>query len=251
MALGKFFSPLRNVAKAEIWAFSPHKPVTGPVGASPGQDVTEDKFVFQYWPETLTDTKAVEYAVKQVPGGSHPLYQWVRGGERTLAFTAVFSRDANPTDTDIVQQADLYNRDINAAVWALRRFLYPAYGEGDLKAFPPEFLVLNLPGTAIGGFNDNGPVTTINCLMSRCDVEYRSWFPDGTPRFVTVDLEFQEVVQGPPTDPAWIRFVDRNSFAAAWNSYKEGLLRKASGVNLQTVIQLPRGSYPMTPGQGL
>lgn len=217
---GRFFSPLRKIAQAEIISTTPVRPTNGPVLGGPGSAVASESFVFQYWPESLSDSKSVEYAEKMVPGASHPLYQFVRGGARSLGFSAIFTKDVNTDNPlDPAPQNDTYTRDINAAVWALRRFIYPSYGEGDLKAFPPEFLTLKLPGTALGGFNSSGPVDSLTCIMSRCDVEYRAWFPDGTPRFATVDLEFWETVQGDPREPADIRYVDRFNFSAAWTRY--------------------------------
>jgi len=48
---------------------------------------------FQYYPESIADTKQVSYQPKEVPGGSLPLYQWTGSGERTISFTAVFTTD--------------------------------------------------------------------------------------------------------------------------------------------------------------
>jgi hypothetical protein len=50
---------------------------------------------FQYFPESVADTKAVNYQPKEVPGGSLPLYQWTGSGERTISFTAYFSTDVD------------------------------------------------------------------------------------------------------------------------------------------------------------
>jgi hypothetical protein len=226
-----FYSPSRSLGQAKIISASPQKPVSGPQ-SGPGNSTSRQVFLFQFWPESLSDSKTVEYSTKAVPGGSHPLYQWVRGGERILSFTAVFSRDLNPTQQFTTLNTrgqnvtppvakDKYNVDINAAVWALRRFLYPSYGGSDLKAFPPEVIQLQLDNTAIGGYDTEGPVDIMNCFMTRCDVQVQSWFPDGVPRFATVDLEFHETVQSDPREPADIRYVDRMKFAAAWNRYIE------------------------------
>jgi hypothetical protein len=50
---------------------------------------------FQYFPETLQDTKAVNYQTREVPGGSLPLYQYVNSGERLVTFTAFFTTDVD------------------------------------------------------------------------------------------------------------------------------------------------------------
>lgn len=71
----------------------------------------ENALSFQYFPETLSDTKAVNYSRKNIPGGSHPLYQWISGGERIISFTAHFS-----CDTDLVTGEDDNLFDLNKSV---------------------------------------------------------------------------------------------------------------------------------------
>lgn len=50
---------------------------------------------FQYFPESLSDTKAITYEPKEIPGGSLPLYQYSSSGERTISFTAYFTTDVD------------------------------------------------------------------------------------------------------------------------------------------------------------
>lgn len=50
---------------------------------------------FQYFPDSIADTKAVNYQPKEVPGGSLPIYQWTNSGERTISFTAYFATDVD------------------------------------------------------------------------------------------------------------------------------------------------------------
>lgn len=226
--LGGLFNPSRPLARAQIISTRPAEPTNGPTEGTPGNPASEQIFTFQFWPETLTDSKATEYTEKMVPGGSHPLYQFIRGGARTLSFTAIFTSELNPEQLEEFSstQASQYSVDINAAVWSLRRFIYPSYGTSDLKAFPPEFIQLKLPNTAIGGYDQNGPVDIMDAIMLRCDVEYRSWFQDGTPRFATIDLEFAEQVQGNPSEPANIQFVDRMRFENAWTQFISNQIRR-------------------------
>lgn len=234
--MANYLNPSRKLGVARILSTTPTTPVSGPALGSTGSDVSPSVFEFQFWPESLADTKAVEYAKKTVLGSSHPLYQFIHGGERSLQFTAVFSRDMAPaaqvindgrgqTSTPTVQ-IDKNNVDINAAVWALRRFLYPSYGTSDLKAFPPEILKLQMDNTAIGGYTPNGAVDIMNCIMQTCNVTYHAWFPSGVPRYATVDLEFLETIQS--AEPADLRYVDRLSFSEAWSKYtqRQGALAK-------------------------
>lgn len=124
---------------------------------------------FQYYPDSLSDSKAVNYATKEVPGGSLPLYQYINSGERVVSFTVVFTSDIDyfATDSSIgyrpegagTSETDLF--DSSSAVWDsevnkvneiikrtrasgvsernvfipaallwLRRFVFPRYGNG-------------------------------------------------------------------------------------------------------------------------
>ena len=47
----------------------------------------------QYFPESISDSRSANYEAKDIPGSSHPIYQWVSSGERTLSFTAVFTQE--------------------------------------------------------------------------------------------------------------------------------------------------------------
>ena len=66
---------------------------------------------FQYFPESFSDTKQVNYQTKDVPGGSLPLYQYSGSGSRVIAFTAQFS-------TDVDHLANQQTVDFNAPVGA-------------------------------------------------------------------------------------------------------------------------------------
>ena len=136
-------------------------PLTGADGAAQWRR-------FQYYPETVQDTKQVAYQAKEVPGGSIPLYQYTNSGERQITFTAQFSTDvdhlistgnvdlrapaggwgeqeawagATVRDSLLQTQIDRVQERMRAAgvqgrnpfipgalIW-LRRFLFPRYGE--------------------------------------------------------------------------------------------------------------------------
>jgi hypothetical protein len=48
---------------------------------------------FQYYPDSISDSKAVNWAPKEVPGGSLPMYHYTGSGERNISFTAYFTTD--------------------------------------------------------------------------------------------------------------------------------------------------------------
>lgn len=179
---------------------------------------------FQYYPDSITDSKQVNYSTKEVPGGSLPLYQWVNSGARTISFTAVFTtdvdhyaftaREGKRDQSGLLAKAEaaaarlkavgVNERNVyipGALAW-LRRFMLPRYGEqsevGVPFTEPPRKLLLVLPGTNIhfsgghGGFSGGSAILSI---MTQCDITYESLFPSGNPRIATVQLSFAEVPQ--------------------------------------------------------
>ncbi len=161
----------------------------------------------QYWPETLTDSRGAEWNPRNIPGGSHPIYQWTHGGERRVSFTTMFTTDTRVEDEQAGAedpyadaaanplagiQKGTRDMDIRAAVNWLRYFTYPFYGRGsDLRVFEPPKVILVLPNTGMGHDGSN----YIVAVMTTCDVTYEAWFPNGVPRIIEVQLEFAEVVQ--------------------------------------------------------
>ena len=65
-----------------LWKFKPD-----------GSRDSASGFRFQYFPETLSDTKAINYSSREILGANLPIYQWVSGGERLITFTAIFASD--------------------------------------------------------------------------------------------------------------------------------------------------------------
>lgn len=186
-------------------------------------DADKSSYVgFQYFPETLNDSKAVNYQQKEIPGGSLPLYQWVASGERLISFTAVFTCDvdygATALTTDLssgtaasVTAAALQGRlksagqltrnpDLRGAVAWLRRYMLPTYEgdafEGTNFTKAPNKLRLYIPNSGIGyaggGISSND---SIYCVMTQCEVTYEAFFPSGWCRALTVSLSFAEIPQ--------------------------------------------------------
>lgn len=105
---------------------------------------------FQYFPESISDTKGVNQQNKEIPGASLPLYQWVSSGERLISFTASFTADMDITTNPDLRQGALRRRnpDIRSALLWLRRFLMPSYSAS--RTFPPAKLRLHIPNSGIG-----------------------------------------------------------------------------------------------------
>ena len=188
-----------------------------------GENTTQ--LAFQYFPDSITDSKAINYQQKEIPGGSLPLYQWVNGGERLISFVAQFTTDVDlltvegstglasvtgggSTITERLAQAGVSRRnvDIRAAITWLRRYMYPTYANAANDAVAaaqgapitkaPAKLRLVLPGSGIGlaGACWFAP-DSVRTVMTQCDVTYDAFFPSGLPRIASVSLAFAEVPQ--------------------------------------------------------
>jgi hypothetical protein len=178
---------------------------------------------FQYFPESITDTKAINWAPKDIPGGSLPLYQWVSSGERTISFTATFSTDVDCASIENATEGggtlvspegrDKYNRlakagaedrnvDIRAAIAWLRSHMLPHYGgvteNGVTFTQPPRKIRLYLPNSGIGlvgGDCASSNRDSITCIMTGCEISWTAFFPSGMPRIATVQLAFSQIAQ--------------------------------------------------------
>jgi hypothetical protein len=185
------------------------------------EPVPDGMLRFQYFPESIADSKAVNWAPKEVPGGSLPLYQWISSGERGISFQAVFTTDVDFSfnnrkatldrttalsfsDSNIKRTDESRNIDIRSAVMWLRRFMLPRYGGSVETGTPlttaPHKLQLYMPGTGIGwaggaGSNTHTQQDFITAIMTACEVEWVQFFPSGFPRIATVQLAFAQVAQ--------------------------------------------------------
>jgi hypothetical protein len=187
---------------------------------------------FQYFPSSLSDSQATNYQTKVIPGLSHPLYQWMSGGARGIAFEAIFTRDRTYSDAEqdsidfgtsksgaasaeaasrlyygasnlgIANNSDPRNVDIPSAVAWLRSFLLPEYSADGVsfpsvpqRPRPPPKLILGMPGMRLNWGIPTLPATEIYVIMTGCEVNYEGFFHDGTPRMAKVALSFAEIIQ--------------------------------------------------------
>lgn len=186
---------------------------------------------FQYFPETITDTKAADWVRKNVPGGSHPILSFINGGERTLSFTVVFTQEENPEEISTIASLltgkfELFKesnrkdteKNLAGAIAYLRGFTYPEYVQGVSKS--PPFAIVYLPNSGITsqqGFEDS-----IVGAMVQCDVTYEKFHRNGAPRYVAMQLSFVEIVQ---TSENW-KFIGRSDLQAQFQGreYKRSMV---------------------------
>lgn len=182
------------------------------------------KWAFQYWPESIQISNGIEYAQKNVIGGSHPLYQFLCKAERVLSFSVDFSRDLQgdiaPGGTGFISftppgsvSRDKYNVDVAQALIWLESLCAVKYGTSDPAGFsPPPTLLVVMPNSRLGRAKGGGtPTDNFQSVMVTCNFAIDAWFPDGTPRHARADLAFAEVVQ----TSDGIIFADRTNMANA------------------------------------
>jgi hypothetical protein len=176
---------------------------------------------FQYFPESVTDTRGVNWVSKVVPGASHPLYQFISGTDRNISFTAFFTSDENPDSGDFFDKltkgfslASLLTSNkkkhvvnVAAAIAWLRSFTFPTYQSGYAQS--PPIIRLYLPNSGINGQIGGSIVPdSVDVIMTQCDVTYQAFYRQGYPRIASVSLAFNEIIQ---VGDYW-RFVDRENF---------------------------------------
>jgi len=234
---------------AYLYPEIPFSTPTGTTQSANGKGALLDVFVFQFWPQQISDRYQVNYATKQIPGASHPLYQWTGGGGRTISFDATFVTElaesnfnaAQPFNTRIQSDAGAfagtaaqslkntlsaallpssrYVVDVAAAVASLQRYLYGKYNDNTGKSGitePPHKLYLVLPGTSLG--RKKG-VDGILCILLRADVTMESFFPNGEPRIANVSLEFAEIIQHTMGSGTSIRYIGSDAYDTLAASY--------------------------------
>lgn len=197
---------------------------------------------FQYFPESIVDTKAINYQTREIPGASLPLYQWISSGERIVSFQAYFTSDVDltaATDTfSKLQQNGLLRRnvDVRTALLWLRRFMFPRYGDstevGVPLTFAPRKIILWIPGMGLGLQGGDLPAKTAGsivdertrdqmlCIMTQCDITYEAEFPSGLPRIASVQCSFAQIAQraGTVAFPAANDFLDNLVSGGAGNN---------------------------------
>lgn len=185
------------------------KPVTAAIGRIDSKTSLEDAdslVAFQYFPENITDTRSPNWASREIPGGSHPIYTFISGGPRVVSFSAVFTQDENPepsgiagffTGANAISLGSIFGgkrkdtADIAAALRMLRAFTYPKYNENVVS--PPDLCVIYLPNSGIIG-QPNFPDSIVGA-MTQCDITYESFHRNGEARIAVVSLAFAEVIQ--------------------------------------------------------
>jgi len=185
---------------------------------------------FQFFPETISDDRQVDFNEQTLPFFSNPIPTFVSGSPRTIGFTLQFAQEmwipAGSGNKNAMKWTK-HNFNVGLAVQAVRSFSY------SLRGLIPQPLLLTLPGTQIGIDGDS-----IYCLLKGYSTQYEAFFPDGQPRLASMNLTFQEFTIG------WSGDITGGSFNKVYQEYTGYAESAISNVNgLQISKDLP------TPGK--
>lgn len=131
---------------------------------------TGERIVFTLNPESIEDSKTTDFANIDIPGMSHPRYQYTGGGERGLSFSIFLHSGAG--------------EDVPTALKFLRSWLYAEYSEGKLIEAPKKLLII---------FGDSWPdeqwlLKSMRITHNRFDKELNSIYAE-------VELDFVEYIE--------------------------------------------------------
>ena len=169
-------------------------------------DETWDKgYAFQYFPETITDPKQVNYQNIDIPGASLPLQQFSSGSARDISFTAVFTCDMDllaPENSAylevILDQDKERSPDLRSVAAWLRTFTLPRYVDNKTLAPPLAFFYMKNSGIGAAG-GEGGPGHSnpdgVVGRITTCDLTYQTFFPSGLPRILEASLTIQQTAQ--------------------------------------------------------
>jgi hypothetical protein len=159
---------------------------------------TSERLEFQYNPDDIADDKSTDYAEVEIPGMSHPRYQYVSGKPRKIAF-----------------KLHLFKGPVKEKVHWLRSLLYPEHagwqrhGQYDLRRHSPStryFIIPLINPAYLGSRLNNAPHRVlfifgdlypgVECVVSNVKARYFHMFDRDNllPQHAEVDLVLEEYV---------------------------------------------------------
>lgn len=129
---------------------------------------TRERLEFQYNPSAISDDKSTAYASIQIPGMSHPRYQFVAGEARRIAF-----------------KIELFKGPVKQKAQWLRSLQYPEHSGTMLKNAPHKVLFV---------FGDL--YADLLCIVRSVNIRYFDLFDQENllPQRAEIDLALEEVV---------------------------------------------------------
>lgn len=142
---------------------------------------------FMFNPNDISDEKGISWGSIEVPGASHPVYQFGAGGERIISFELYIDGDRGRFGR--TESRNVGSLSIKDELHWYRSLVYPtAYGSSYAQVAP--YLVLFSFGELYNG---------VNCIVKKANWKVNYWVPTGpngspTPVRGTVSMQLGEVV---------------------------------------------------------
>lgn len=134
-----------------------------------------------YNPAELTDTKGVNWGTIDVPGASHPVYQFGSGGERIISFELYVDGERGRFGRQ--QQRDTSSLSIADELVFYRSLVYPAqYGMDMANTFPYEVL-----------FSFGQLYVQLPCIVKKADWKITYWSPQLEPVRAIISMTLGEL----------------------------------------------------------
>lgn len=124
---------------------------------------------FQYNPAEWTDSRTVSYAAHNVLGISHPVYQFVNGGERIIKFAIYLNA--------------MYDKNAMDVSHWIRARTYPSRKGGYNLTNAPHRVVFIWPNAA-----------RVLGIITQADRRIIDHFPDGRIKLMTMEIEIKEYI---------------------------------------------------------
>ena len=151
-----------------------------------------DGRVFMFNPTEVDDSKATNWGSVEVPGASHPVYQYGSGGERLISFTLYIDGDRGRYGRMTIAPGPHNTASLSIMdelMW-YRSLVYPSQYGGSYANVAPYVVLL----THSVLYNN------LPCIVKKADFKVNYWVPDPKnggkllPVRATVAMAFAEIV---------------------------------------------------------
>ena len=143
--------------------------------------VVSKRFVM-FNPTEISDDKGIIWGSMEIPGASHPVYQYGAGGARTISLELYIDGDRGRFGRQ--QARDTSSLSIKDELMFYRSLVYPtSHGQQFLNAAPATVL-----------FSWGELYNGVACIVKKAPWHVFHWTPDGKPVRARIPLVLEEIV---------------------------------------------------------
>ncbi|MBZ4649176.1 hypothetical protein [Thermosipho sp. (in: thermotogales)] len=130
---------------------------------------TSEKIIFQYNPPEWEDRRSVNYTEIVIPGISHPVYQYVASGERSVNFT--------------IQLNAMYNKNAMYIAHWIRARTYPVRSNISIQNAPHKVVFIWPNAISLLG------------VITDANRKIEDHFPDGRIKLMSLEVTIKEAIK--------------------------------------------------------